>query len=99
MEEPILPSQHPPKVRGPSLIQRTGWLPIRLHRAIFGESVPYPISSRFRGIHIEDFTSRQKEVWQMLAEGQTTKAIALVLKLSPKCVEYHRHVIAKKLGT
>ena len=39
---------------------------------------------------LEQLTSRQLEILQMLAEGQTTKAIALVLKVSDKTVEYHR---------
>ena len=32
-------------------------------------------------------TERQKDVWQLFAEGQTIKAIALVLKKSPKTIE------------
>jgi DNA-binding NarL/FixJ family response regulator len=39
---------------------------------------------------LERLTSRQREILQLLAEGQTTKAIAQVLKLSEKTVEYHR---------
>ena len=39
---------------------------------------------------LEQLTSRQREILQMLAEGQTTKAIASVLKVSDKTVEYHR---------
>jgi DNA-binding NarL/FixJ family response regulator len=39
---------------------------------------------------LEQLTSRQREILQLLAEGQTTKAIASILKLSDKTVEYHR---------
>jgi DNA-binding NarL/FixJ family response regulator len=39
---------------------------------------------------LEQLTSRQREILQLLAEGQTTKAIASVLKVSDKTVEYHR---------
>jgi DNA-binding NarL/FixJ family response regulator len=39
---------------------------------------------------LERLTARQREILQLLAEGQTTKAIALVLKVSDKTVEYHR---------
>lgn len=39
---------------------------------------------------VEQLTDRQREVLQLIAEGQTTKAIALILKVSPKTVEYHR---------
>jgi DNA-binding NarL/FixJ family response regulator len=45
---------------------------------------------------LEGLTSRQREILQMLAEGQTTKAIALILKISDKTVEYHR---AKLMAT
>lgn len=39
---------------------------------------------------LERLTSRQREILQLLAEGQTTKTIAGVLRLSDKTVEYHR---------
>jgi DNA-binding NarL/FixJ family response regulator len=39
---------------------------------------------------LEQLTSRQREILQLLAEGQTTKAIASILKVSDKTVEYHR---------
>ncbi|SPE50841.1 Two component transcriptional regulator, LuxR family [Verrucomicrobia bacterium] len=39
---------------------------------------------------LDQLTPRQREILQLLAEGQTTKAIALILKISDKTVEYHR---------
>jgi DNA-binding NarL/FixJ family response regulator len=39
---------------------------------------------------LEQLTPRQREILQLLAEGQTTKAIATILKVSDKTVEYHR---------
>ena len=39
---------------------------------------------------LEQLTGRQREILQLIAEGQNTKAIAEVLKVSPKTVEYHR---------
>jgi DNA-binding NarL/FixJ family response regulator len=39
---------------------------------------------------LEQLTPRQREILQLLAEGQTTKAIAAILKISDKTVEYHR---------
>jgi DNA-binding NarL/FixJ family response regulator len=39
---------------------------------------------------LDQLTPRQREILQLLAEGQTTKAIAVVLKVSDKTVEYHR---------
>ena len=39
---------------------------------------------------LEQLTSRQREILQLLAEGQTTKAIASTFKVSDKTVGYHR---------
>jgi DNA-binding CsgD family transcriptional regulator len=39
---------------------------------------------------LEQLTSRQREILQLIAEGQNTKQIAELLKVSPKTVEYHR---------
>lgn len=39
---------------------------------------------------LEQLTGRQREILQLIAEGQNTKAIAEILQLSPKTVEYHR---------
>ena len=39
---------------------------------------------------LEKLTSRQREILRFIAEGQNTKQIAEVLKISPKTVEYHR---------
>jgi len=38
----------------------------------------------------EKLSNRQREILQLIAEGQNTKQIADRLKLSPKTVEYHR---------
>ena len=47
---------------------------------------------------LEQLTLRQREILQLLAEGQTTKAIGLVLKLSDKTVEYHRAKLMARLN-
>ena len=47
---------------------------------------------------LESLSDRQREILQLIAEGQTTKAIALVLKLSPKTVEYHRVKLMERLS-
>ncbi len=43
-------------------------------------------------------SSRECQVLQLVAEGKTTKDIALTLSLSAKTVENHRHQIMNKLG-
>ena len=47
---------------------------------------------------LESLSERQREILQLIAEGQTTKAIAFVLKLSPKTVEYHRSKLMERLN-
>jgi DNA-binding NarL/FixJ family response regulator len=47
---------------------------------------------------LEHLTARQREILQLIAEGQTTKAIALILKISAKTVEYHRAKLMQTLN-
>ena len=46
----------------------------------------------------EQLTARQRDILQLIAEGQTTKAIALILKISAKTVEYHRAKLMQSLN-
>ena len=46
----------------------------------------------------EQLTDRQREILQLIAEGQNTKQIAAILKVSPKTVEYHRMKLMDTLG-
>lgn len=39
---------------------------------------------------LQRLTTRQREILQLIAEGQNTKQIGDTLKVSPKTVEYHR---------
>jgi DNA-binding NarL/FixJ family response regulator len=43
-------------------------------------------------------TPRQREVLQLIAEGKSTKEIALALSISTKTVEFHRSCIAEIVG-
>jgi len=68
------------------------------------------LSPRIAGDVLKDYASgagstevsalapREREVLQMLAEGKTTKQIALHINLSVKTVETYRERIMKKLG-
>ena len=47
---------------------------------------------------VEHLTPRQREILQLIAEGHTTKAIALTLKISAKTVEYHRAKLMQTLN-
>ncbi len=80
----------------------TAELEIALQRVALGEfylsqeiSTQLPNSFPLDGIAnrkspFEQLTSRQREILQLIAEGQNTKGIAELLKVSPKTVEYHR---------
>ena len=46
----------------------------------------------------EMLTPRQREVWQLIAEGKNTKDIAALLEISPKTVETHRSQLMERLG-
>jgi DNA-binding NarL/FixJ family response regulator len=46
----------------------------------------------------EPLTARQREVLQLIAEGKSTKEIAVMLDLSGKTVETHRKEIMERLG-
>jgi len=47
---------------------------------------------------LELLTGRQREILQLIAEGQNTKEIAEILKVSPKTVEYHRMKLMASLN-
>jgi RNA polymerase sigma factor (sigma-70 family) len=47
---------------------------------------------------LENLSPRQREVLQLIAEGQTTKQIAQSLEISVKTVETHRSQLMERLG-
>ena len=55
-----------------------------------------PACSRNKPLH--QLTSRQREILQLIAEGETTKGIALLLNISSKTVEYHRAQLMERLN-
>jgi DNA-binding NarL/FixJ family response regulator len=50
------------------------------------------------GDSADSLTARQREILQMIAEGKTTKQMALILKVSVKTIESHRAQLMKRLG-
>jgi DNA-binding NarL/FixJ family response regulator len=50
------------------------------------------------GDSADNLTARQREILQMIAEGKTTKQMALILKVSVKTIESHRAQLMKRLG-
>jgi len=49
-------------------------------------------------IPLQRLTIRQREILQLIAEGQNTKQIGDILKVSPKTVEYHRMKLMSRLN-
>ncbi len=47
---------------------------------------------------VSRLTPRQREVLQLVAEGQTSKEIGDVLCVSPRTVEFHKYKIMQELG-
>ena len=47
---------------------------------------------------LEQLTDRQREVLQLIAEGQNTKQIGEILQVSPKTIEYHRLKLMERLN-
>jgi DNA-binding NarL/FixJ family response regulator len=80
----------------------TAELETALHRVVDGEIYlsreistqlhrQYPLQGiADRKGPFEQLTGRQREILQLIAEGQNTKKIGEILKVSPKTVEYHR---------
>ena len=59
-------------------------IPTRLHKEFSVNGIADQKSP------LERLTVRQREILLLIAEGQNTKQIAEILKVSPKTVEYHR---------
>jgi DNA-binding NarL/FixJ family response regulator len=48
--------------------------------------------------HRKELSDRQREVLQMLAEGQSMKEIAFILQISRRTVRFHKYKIMEELG-
>ena len=60
--------------------------------------LPSLIATGLRNKPLDRLTDRQREILQLIAEGETTKGIALLLKISSKTVEYHRAQLMERLN-
>jgi two-component system response regulator NreC len=47
---------------------------------------------------LETLSSREREVFQLLAKGSSTKEVAAILSISPRTVETHRATLLRKLN-
>ena len=57
----------------------------------------HPSEGHLRKRPLATLTPRQREVLQLIAEGKGTKAIASILNISPKTVEFHKFRIMDEL--
>jgi DNA-binding CsgD family transcriptional regulator len=90
------------EVRTEQAESRTEQAETMLQRVVHGETglrqeVPFRLLKNYpvnlitdQKSPLEQLTCRQREILQLIAEGQNTKQIAEILKVSPKTVEYHR---------
>ena len=80
-------------------VQRVAAGEIYLSREVMLSLRRYPLHEIARARSPLDLLShREREVLQRIAEGETTKEIALRLRRSPKTVEYHRKQLMRKLN-
>jgi DNA-binding NarL/FixJ family response regulator len=51
-----------------------------------------------QGREVSKLTIRQREILQLLAEGNSMKQVAAVLNVAPRTVAFHKYRIMKRLG-
>jgi DNA-binding NarL/FixJ family response regulator len=61
-------------------------------------SIPETFDESTRDFFGRDLTARQREVLQLTAEGKTVKEIGVLLRISPKTVEFHKAAVMDQLG-
>jgi len=69
-----------------------------LHDVMHGRTYITPSINEPANTGINDLTSRQRQVLQLVAEGKSAKEIASALNISPKTVEFHKAAIVERLG-
>jgi DNA-binding NarL/FixJ family response regulator len=67
----------------------------KISKVVFADYVNMLTNPRIDGS--DGLTGREREVLQLIAEGNTTKEIAQMLNLSPKTIDSHREHIMEKL--
>jgi DNA-binding NarL/FixJ family response regulator len=71
------------------------------HRPFFSSQVSETLLERFNSGepgHGTSLTGREREIVQLIAEGNSNKRVAIMLDVSVKTVESHRTSIKRKLG-
>ena len=80
-------------------VQRVAGGEVYLSREVSNRLRRYPLHEIARARSpAGELSERQRDILQLIAEGETTKGIALMLEVSPKTVEYHRMQLMRKLN-
>jgi DNA-binding NarL/FixJ family response regulator len=66
------------------------------HSATLSDKLPLKNITVGKG-PLDKLSLRQREILQLIAEGQNTKQIGEILKVSPKTIEYHRTKLMNSL--
>ena len=80
-------------------------LPLAIHQVLEGKLFITPLLNepapeklaKAAGSGHQLLSARQREVLQLVAEGNSAKQVAAILKISSKTVEFHKALILKKL--
>jgi DNA-binding NarL/FixJ family response regulator len=67
----------------------------RIANEVLQNLMSRPVETASVGIGL---TGREREVLQLLAEGNVIKEIAAILNVSPRTVEFHKHNVVAKTG-
>jgi len=78
-----------------SVLANGYYLSPKVTSIVVGEYLDDSVNVRARDL--VQLTGREREVLQLIAEGRTSKQIALMLHVSPKTIETHRRKLLEKI--
>ncbi len=79
-----------------AMLEGRTYLCNKIAKVVFSDYIRILTNPKWAGG--DGLTSREREVLQLVAEGNTTKDIANILHLSAKTIDSHREHIMEKLG-
>ncbi|MCW8926858.1 MAG: response regulator transcription factor, partial [Xanthomonadales bacterium] len=77
-----------------SVLHERNYVSPEITEGMIGEFIKNPAGQTAHG----DLTIRQREVLQLLAEGNTMKQIAATLNITPRTVAFHKYQIMEELS-
>lgn len=76
-----------------AVLQSKSYVSPKISQNIAGAFIKNPVAQKIHG----DLSLRQREVLQLLAEGNTMKQVAAVLNITPRTVAFHKYQIMETL--